>query len=213
MPRMNLRSVFAPVLCSCVTALLSACSAPAGTDAEIRAKPARAADTAEGAPDDPGCYLADRFSGFSDVAITPVRQPAVLYFEATAFGSNIDGVMGFTSGPATGFDSLAIAVRFSPAGTIDVRNGDAYQADIATPYLSAHRYPVWVIVDLTTHTYSVDVEVIDADRNVSVVRVATEYAFRPSQRGVTSLDTLTLVLDDTPGTMQVCNVLAGQLGQ
>lgn len=213
MSEMNLRSMFAPVVCSCGTALLSACGAPAGSGEASHAEPARAADTADGAPDAPGCYLADRFSGFSDIAITPVRQPAVLYFEATAFGSNIDGVIGFTSGAATGFDSLAIAVRFSPAGTIDVRNGDTYQADITTPYISAHRYPMWLIVDLNSHTYSVDVETIDADRNVSMVRVATEYAFRPSQRGVTSLDTLTTVLDDTPGTMEVCNVLTAQPGQ
>ncbi|HSS03327.1 MAG TPA: hypothetical protein VLM79_39965, partial [Kofleriaceae bacterium] len=129
----------------------------------------------------------------------------MLEFTASASDANLDGVIGFTSGATPGFDRLAMAVRFAPGGTIDVRNGGAYQADSVVPFVNGRAYPIRVVADLTSHTYSVYVQVSTSAPG-GVVRIARDYAFRPSQAGVTSLDTLQAVVDGTAGSLSVCNV-------
>ena len=44
-------------------------------------------------------------------------------FEATPNANNMDAVTRLSNGPATEYKSLAAAVRFNPAGTIDARDG------------------------------------------------------------------------------------------
>jgi hypothetical protein len=139
------------------------------------------------------------------MAISTVARFAVLDFTATASDANLDGVIGFTSGATSGFDRLAMAVRFAPGGVIDVRNGGGYQADTVLPFTNGRAYPIRVIADLTSHTYSVYVQVSTSAPG-GVVRVARDYAFRPSQAGATSLDTLQAVVDGAAGSLSVCSV-------
>ena len=46
----------------------------------------------------------------------------------------MNGVAGLAFGPVDGVADLAVIVRFSPAGTIDARNGSVYAADRVAPY-------------------------------------------------------------------------------
>ena len=121
----NARGVFAVVVCSFATALLGACSEPVDPIAPPGAAGESAGDTADAPIAAAGCLSPTAGSGFAPMAVTPVTRFAVLDFTATASDANLDGVIGFTSGSTSGFDRLAMAVRFAPGGVIDVRNGGA----------------------------------------------------------------------------------------
>jgi hypothetical protein len=191
-------------VCNCATALLGACSELAGNDEQTSAGWVGAGDTAAALADS-GCVTPTAGAGFVTTAVSPVSRFAVLEFTATASDADLDGVVGFTSGATPGFDRLAIAVRFAPGGVIDVRNGGAYQADVVVPFVTGRAYPIRVVADLTSHTYSVYVQTRNAP-NPGVVRVARGYAFRPSQSATTSLDTLAAVVDGAAGSLSVCSV-------
>lgn len=200
----NARGVFAVVACSFATVLLSACSEPVDPVAPPGVVGESAGDTADAPLAASGCLTPTAGSGFSAMAVNPVGRFAVIEFTANASDPNLDGVIGFTSGATTGFDRLAMAVRFAPGGVIDVRNGGAYQADSVVPFSTGRTYPIRVIADLTSHTYSVYVQVSGAPTG-GVVRIAHGYAFRPSQSGVTGLDTLQAVVDGAAGSLSVCS--------
>ena len=205
----NVRVVSLVMACSCATALLGACSELAGEDEPGADEPGAASvgagDTATVSLAATGCLGPAAGTGFVTTAISPVSRFAVLDFTATASSTELDGVIGFSSGAATGFDRLAMAVRFAPGGAIDVRNGGAYQADSVVPFVTGHAYPIRIVADLTSHTYSVYVQTSSAP-GTGVVRVARGYAFRTSQAAVTSLDTLQAVVDGAAGSLSVCNV-------
>src|SRR5512140_1510499 len=61
-------------------------------------------------------------------------------FDATPSASPIDAVVGLGRGTASRFDQLAAIVRFSPTGTIDVRAGSVYRADVIQPYQAGTQY-------------------------------------------------------------------------
>jgi hypothetical protein len=101
------------VACSFATAVLGACSESAGDD-HTSAEGVGAGDTATVALAASGCLTPTAGAGFLTQSISPVSRFAVLDFTATASSTDLDGVIGVTSGAATGFDRLAIAVRFAP---------------------------------------------------------------------------------------------------
>jgi hypothetical protein len=201
----DLRGVSLVVVCIGVTVFMSACSEPAGNNEETAGEWVSAGDTAGSQLAAAGCLTPTAGAGFTTMPISPVSRFAVLEFTATASGTELDGVIGLTSGATTGFDRLAMAVRFAPGGVIDVRNGGAYQADSVVPFVAGRAYPIRVVADLTSHTYSVYVQTSSAPSN-GVVRIARGYAFRPSQSATTSLDTLTAIVDGAAGSLSVCSV-------
>jgi hypothetical protein len=52
-------------------------------------------------------------------------------------GTPINAVVGLSSGEAADLSDLGPIVRFSPAGTLDVRNGSAFASDTAFAYRTA----------------------------------------------------------------------------
>lgn len=128
-------------------------------------------------------------------------------FQATPSANNIDAVVGLSKGAASKWTQLAAIVRFSPAGVIDVRNGGEYKAAFAYPYSANRTYFFRVDVDVKAHTYSVTVT--EDPRSGYYGTLATNYAFRSEQAGVTSLDTTAVYLEPSkPGSLQICNISA-----
>lgn len=101
----------------------------------------------------------------------------------------LDGVTGLSLGDADKYDDLACIVRFAPSGVIDVRNGGAYQAMVAMPYVSGVMYRFEMDVDLETKKYSVTV----TPNGGAAVQVAKDYSFRTQQASVSSINHLALV--------------------
>ncbi len=108
----------------------------------------------------------------------------VLSFDMMASAANIDGVTGLSNGAATDFTSLATVVRFNTNGFIDARNGGAYQAAVAMPYLGGVTYHVVMSVNLPAKTYSVTV----TPPGAAPVTIASNYQFRTEQAAVTVLN-------------------------
>ncbi len=125
-------------------------------------------------------------------------SPFTVRFTASASGANIDGVTGLSQGPATGFPSLAAAVRFNNAGFLDARNGGIYQADASMPYTPGAVYAFRLAVDPAAKRYSVWVAAPGAPERA----LATNYAFRTEQAGAGLLANWGLLA--ASGGHQVC---------
>jgi hypothetical protein len=112
-------------------------------------------------------------------------------------GAAIDAVVGLSDGPASDFADLGPTVRFSPAGTLDVRNGSAYAADLAFPYTAGETYQIRMDVDLGRHLYSVLVQ----ENGGHTTQLARNYAFRTEQATVAKLDNAARIVDSATGTL------------
>jgi len=121
-------------------------------------------------------------------------------FEATPNTAPMDGVMGFSSSPATSYTALATIVRFNSQGIIDARNGGAYQAATQIRYTAGVAYRFRLVIRIPSHTY--DIYVTPAGGTEQVV--GTSFAFRTEQNSVTSLSNWALFR--ASGTHKVCNV-------
>ena len=139
--------------------------------------------------------------GFLDQVIGPPGQVLVSSDVVLGADQTLDGVFGQSPSPPVNFDSLATAVRFSPDGVLDARNGAAYQADVAMPYLPGVPKRVRIIANIPRHTYSVLVAVGDG----TSVQLARNYRFRTSQSNAGSLGHGDATVDSTAGRLAVCS--------
>lgn len=104
--------------------------------------------------------------------------------------ANMDGLIALSQGPQTTWTRLAAIVRFNRSGTVDVRNGSAYQAETAFAYVPGRTYRIYMYVYVSPdpvnrpHNYTVFISEVGN----TPVRIANEYSFRTEQRGVTDLD-------------------------
>jgi len=148
------------------------------------------------------CMLADAGSGFASQAFAAQASQFTVELDATPSDAPIDSVVGLADGAATQFSELAAIVRFSPSGTIDVRDGSTYRADVALAYAAGATYHVKLDVDLAAHRYSVAVRQPDD----SYLTIATGYGFRTEQAGVAVLDHVVGEVDSTSGSLDLCAV-------
>src|SRR5205823_3651362 len=121
-------------------------------------------------------------------------------FDATPNGAALDAVTGVSSDAAAAYADLAAIVRFNPAGTIDARNGAAYAATTAIPYVAGTSYRFRLVIDVPTHTYAAYV----TPAGGSEATIGVGYAFRTEQSAVTSLGNYTVYA--ATGTHTVCNM-------
>jgi hypothetical protein len=113
-------------------------------------------------------------------------------------GGPIDAVVGLSDGAADGFADLGPIVRFSPAGTLDVRNGSAYEADTVFAYRAGETYQIWIDVNMTRGRYSVQVQ----ENGGRTTRIAYDYAFRTEQAGLSRVNNVGRFVDSTTGSLQ-----------
>jgi uncharacterized delta-60 repeat protein len=131
---------------------------------------------------------AESSTAWQSMAFASQAQTFTALFDAVPHQNRMDGVTGLALGPANGPEDLAAIVRFNPSGVLDARNGSAYQAARAIPYVTGMRYQIWLVVNVPQHTYSVYVTPDGGTEQT----LATDYAFRTEQRTVPSLDTWAL---------------------
>lgn len=143
-----------------------------------------------------GCVVASAGDGFISQPVANATVVGTATFRATPSGPGIDGVIGLSAGAPAGFSELAAAVRFSPAGVVDVRDGDTYRADLPQNY-STHGFDLRMTSDLTSHTYSVFLGATGGE-------LARQYRFRPTQAAATHLDHISAILDGPSGSVTLC---------
>jgi hypothetical protein len=149
-----------------------------------------------------GCVSADAADGVVTVALPEATVLDSIGFSVRPSAPNMDAVIGLSAGPASGFSDLAVALRLSPAGVLDVRDGDVYRADFSQSY-GASAFNARMIADLTSHTYSV------FEGTPEVRELARGYRFRTEQSAVAHLDHLGMIVDGTPGRVEICQIPGG----
>lgn len=123
----------------------------------------------------------------SPVALGPnaVRQHNVV-FKVRPMASGSDALIALAQGAPADANGLAAVVRFNAQGTVDVRNGDHYSADVVYPYTPGKTYYVeFAPVAMHPPLYSVSVR----ERGATVsARLATNYSYSSAQQGASVLD-------------------------
>jgi hypothetical protein len=104
-----------------------------------------------------------------------------------------------SSGSASAYTSLAASVRFNLAGTIDARNGGAFAASSAIPYVSGTNYHFILDVNIATHTYNAYVMLGSVQTTIG-----SNLAFRTEQATVASLNNFSALT--ATGSETICNI-------
>ena len=138
-------------------------------------------------------------TAFQNSAFTSQNGSFTATFDATPNGTGLDVATGLSQGAAAAYTDLAVIVRFNTGGTIDARNGGAYAATNSIAYTAGTSYHFRVVVDVSSHTYSVYVTPAGGAEQT----IGTGFAFRTEQSGVTALANWALTA--ITGTHTVCN--------
>lgn len=134
---------------------------------------------------------------------TPLSQPQSgsfrITFDATPSSANVDAVHGLSSGPASGYANMFVAVRFNIGGYLDARNGSTYSAASAIPYAARVSYHFILDVNIATHTYNAYVMIGSVQTTIG-----TNLAFRNQLAAVSSLNDVAAMT--TTGSSTFCNI-------
>ena len=109
-------------------------------------------------------------------------------FDATPLADKIDVFTGFSATAPGSATDVAAIVRFNDKGTIDARNGSAFQADQILAYSANRIYRIRMVIDVAGKRYSVFV----TPAGQPEVSLARNYAFRSQQATVQSLRKIVL---------------------
>lgn len=122
--------------------------------------------------------------GFINIPSATQTGTFLVELDAIPSGYNMDGAIGFSNNPSTGYSNMACIVRFNSSGNIDARNGGSYVAETVLAYEAWTSYHFKIVVSLTSHTYDIYV----TPEGGSQVTIGTGYSFRTEQAGVSQLN-------------------------
>jgi len=146
----------------------------------------------------PGCLLSS--GSWVNSPLTQAQSGSFrIVFDATPASATMDSVAGLSSGSASAYTSLAASVRFNLAGTIDARNGGAFAASSAIPYVSGTNYHFILDVNIATHTYNAYVMLGSVQTTIG-----SNLAFRTEQATVASLNNFSALT--ATGSETICNI-------
>jgi hypothetical protein len=144
------------------------------------------------------CFLSS--GTWANNALTQAQSGSFrVTFDATASGTTVDAVQGLSSGSASSYPSMFVAVRFNTSGHIDARNGASYVAASAIPYAARTTYHFILDVNVATHTYNAYVMIGSMQ-----TAIGTNLAFRNELAPTSSLGYVSLMT--TPGSSTICNI-------
>lgn len=149
-----------------------------------------------------GCVIADAGAGFVNLPHQDATVFETLDVAVTPSAAGLDAVVGVSAGPASSFSQLAAATRFSADNVLDVYDATGYRADVTRRYSPGTQYSVRMVLDLTTHTYSVFQGILFTFRDF--VELGKQYRFRSAQSAVAHLDHLAVVVDGPAGSVRAC---------
>ena len=128
-------------------------------------------------------------------------------FDATPHNENMDGLIGLCSGTADAYADLATTFRFYTYNEMDARDGSSYTADTTISYAPETSYHVRMVVNISSHTYSVYV----TPSGQSEQTLASNYAFRTGTEGVSNLDHWAFRHESGSFTVDDVNVSGGSV--
>ena len=108
------------------------------------------------------CTTTSGVGVWSNTSVAVEQASFSATYDATPVQAAMDGSVGFSSGAATGYASLATITRFNPSGFIDVRNGANYAAAVSVPYTAGTSYHFRMSINPATRLIDLKQESIDA---------------------------------------------------
>jgi hypothetical protein len=124
-------------------------------------------------------------------------------FSVTPSSSSMDASLGFFSPSTSQQPALSGLINFSPAGVIQVRDGDSLLSSIV-PYSSGETLQFRLVENLPATTYSLFV----TPPGAAEVPLATDLQVPSAQRGATTLGAWGQLVNAPKGaTLSVCNFL------
>lgn len=136
-----------------------------------------------------------------NLSFLPQNGTFEIGFTAIAKNAFLDAIVGLSAASSTRFSGSSVLIRFNPGGTIDARNGGAYDAKSQIHYVVDQPYQFRVVVNVPAHTYSVFV----TPEGGTEIKLAVDFAFRTEQNAVTSLGFWNL-WSDVGTTLNLCNL-------
>jgi Abnormal spindle-like microcephaly-assoc'd, ASPM-SPD-2-Hydin len=144
------------------------------------------------------CYLSS--GTWANTALAQAQFGSFrITFDATPSASNVNAVHGLSSGPASAYANMFVAVRFNASGHLDARNGSAYVAASAIPYAARTTYHFMLDVNVATHTYNAYVMIGSMQ-----TAIGTNLAFRNELAATSSLGYAAAMT--TFGSSTMCNI-------
>ncbi|HWS18980.1 MAG TPA: hypothetical protein VN223_13225, partial [Candidatus Elarobacter sp.] len=144
------------------------------------------------------CYLSS--GTWTNTALSQAQSGSFrITFDATPSSANVDAVHGLSSGPASAYANMFVAVRFNIGGYLDARNGSTYSAASAIPYAARVSYHFILDVNVATHTYNAYVKIGSVQTTIG-----TNLAFRNQLALTSSLNYVAAMT--TTGSTTFCNI-------
>lgn len=171
-----------------------------GATAETDERSARTQSSLDGSD----CESASAGTGWLNHALPDASGLFTASWRSYPSTRPLDGVLGFSEGPAGSFADLGPAVRFAPSGYIDARDGSGY-AGFAFPYTFGDGpYEFQLRVDVPAHRYSAWVRHLDAVYKPFEL-LGKDLAFRTEQSAVSRLNNWGAFIDSASGGIQSCH--------
>jgi hypothetical protein len=149
----------------------------------------------------PACITTPAINSWVNTPYPNQTNTFTARFDATpSEDAPLDVVMALSSGPKTAFGDFACLVRFQTNGTIDARNGGAYEAASEIPFSANVKYSFRLVVNIPNQTYSVYVTAAGGAEQL----VGMDFAFRPTAGTITNLNNWGAI-DDSQGSATICN--------
>ncbi len=134
-------------------------------------------------------------NGFVNSAITAQTGTFTATFDATPSVSPANDTLGFSNGAQTAYTGVAATVRFNTTGTIDARNGGDYAAVTSVAFAAGKTYHFRMVINVAAKTYSAYVTAPGGSEQT----IASNYAFRTEQAGISSINNFNVDVNATPG--------------
>jgi hypothetical protein len=146
---------------------------------------------------------------FKNVPFIAQSSQFTAEFDAAPTDTDNAGV-GFSDDATGTFTATSAFVRFNPSGKIDARNGAAFSAATAIPYLSGLTYHFRADVDVVSHVYSIAVRLPGKASNGFTV-IGTNFVFRTTANTIINLDNLVVEVRSAKGKLSVNNLVVTAL--
>lgn len=162
----------------------------------------QAVDLVTGSPSIGSPQFIGTSTGFVNIALPTDTNLFTCDFDVVPEIGNLDASVGISNGPASAYINLACIFHFNAAGTLDVRNGGAYAASSSISYSGGQKFHVQMSGSILSGTYGVVVTPF----GLGTTSIASGYAFRTEQTGVTQLNNFCITSADL-GQLFVSNLI------
>jgi len=133
--------------------------------------------------------------------VSPATTGFTATFSVTPFSSSMDASLGFFAPAFSKQPALSSLINFSPAGVIQVRDGDSFTSS-TIPYAAGETLQFRLVENLPATTYSLFV----TPPSAAEVPLATDLQVPSDQRGATTLGGWGQLVNAPNGaTLAVCN--------